>query len=207
MIDGEQEETFGNALTHLADTVHNRLGGARVYQLSARASHVPERAQCIEGPHLSFSAYHRGSKAQKFNIPRPKLAPRPARLFERPEEAEVIAPLPDGPPAQIVWRRRHRRIIRARGPERILPEWWHDKLKTRTGALIRDYYDVEDSDGQRYWLYRAAYDHSYYIENNNEALIDYSELENTAARVPQQGADMSSTQPGLEWRWYVHGLF
>ena len=45
-----------------------------------------------------------------------------------------------------------RRVVRAEGPERIAPEWWREKSIVR----LRDYYNVEDSDGRRYWIYREG---------------------------------------------------
>ena len=38
------------------------------------------------------------------------------------------------------------------GPERIAPDWW----KQHANALTRDYFRVEDTQGQRYWLYREG---------------------------------------------------
>ena len=44
------------------------------------------------------------------------------------------------------------RIARWEGPERIAPEWWLD----RPGTRLRDYYKIEDANGQRLWLYREG---------------------------------------------------
>jgi protein ImuB len=62
----------------------------------------------------------------------------------------VMATLPDGPPALFRWRRLPHRVVRAEGPERLAPEWWRHEGRTR------DYYRVEDSEGHRFWLYRAG---------------------------------------------------
>ena len=42
-------------------------------------------------------------------------------------------------------------VAEAQGPERITPEWWR-----RMSEAERDYYVVEDSEGRRFWLYRAG---------------------------------------------------
>ena len=61
--------------------------------------------------------------------------------------------LPDYPPAQFVWRRKRHRIRRAAGPERIAGEWWTaDSERSAT----RDYWQVEDEDGHRFWLFRSG---------------------------------------------------
>jgi len=129
----------------------------------------------------------------------PQRGARPLMLLPHPEPIDVIAELPDLPPAQFLWRRLRRRVVRADGPERIEPEWW----RTRTGAMarllatlpladslgddvptgrlapdapdpaLRDYYRVEDASGRRFWLFRVGL------------------------------ARRQSERP----RWYVHGVF
>ena len=78
-------------------------------------------------------------------------APRPLLLLPRPEPAEVVALIPEGPPRQFRWRGVLHQVAEAQGPERIAPEWWR-----RTGEDERDYYMVEDTAGRRFWLYRAG---------------------------------------------------
>jgi protein ImuB len=78
-------------------------------------------------------------------------AARPLLLLERPEPAEVLAVVPDGPPRHFRWRGVLHQVAEAQGPERIAPEWWR-----RTAERTRDYYVVEDAAGRRFWLYRAG---------------------------------------------------
>ena len=75
---------------------------------------------------------------------------RPTRLFERPEPVETIAAAPDGPPLRFRWRRVTHEVVAYEGPERIAPEWWRD------AGLTRDYFQVEDRNGGRFWLYREG---------------------------------------------------
>ena len=82
----------------------------------------------------------------------PTLTERPLRLLDPPEEVRVLYAVPEGPPAQFVWRRVTHRTTRYQGPERIAPEWWHDSPGTR----LRDYFKVEDDAGRRWWLYREG---------------------------------------------------
>jgi protein ImuB len=60
--------------------------------------------------------------------------------------------VPDGPPRRFYWRGENHDITGAEGPERIAGEWWRHRMYEPT----RDYYVVEDSDGQRFWLYREG---------------------------------------------------
>ena len=84
---------------------------------------------------------------------------RPVNLLVSPEPIEVVAPVPDGPPALFRWRRTRYLIARAEGPERIGPEWWLANGGHGAEALsrIRDYYRVEDNDGLRFWIYREGF--------------------------------------------------
>jgi len=144
----------------LIDRLMNRLGVEHITRLAPVASHVPERAQ-RSVPAIGGQVM--GGQAPAWEI----MVSRPFRLFERPELIETIAEVPDGPPLRFVWRRLTRKIIRSRGPERIAPEWWREignggqgsydnrqSLLLRTNA--RDYYEVEDEEGTRYWLFRAG---------------------------------------------------
>jgi protein ImuB len=79
-------------------------------------------------------------------------SPRPLLLLPRPEAAEVMALIPEGPPRQFRWRGVRHQVAHAEGPERIAPEWWR-RLRD---DLERDYYVVENADGHRFWLYRAG---------------------------------------------------
>ncbi|MGE5148328.1 MAG: DNA polymerase Y family protein, partial [Candidatus Eiseniibacteriota bacterium] len=126
-------------LGQLCDTLEARLGAGRVLRLLPRASHIPERA-------VARVAAASATDDASWPLDRP----RPVRLLARPEPIEAVAPVPDDPPLQF---RRHRaahRVVRARGPERIAPEWW------REDAPTRDYYGVEDARGRRFWLFRAG---------------------------------------------------
>src|SRR5690606_32536708 len=80
--------------------------------------------------------------------------PRPVRLLRRPERLDhVLAELPDRPPARFTWRGTTYRVVRADGPERIHGEWWRRTAETHA---VRDYFQVEDESGQRFWLFRRG---------------------------------------------------
>ena len=100
--------------------------------------------------------------------------PRPLLLLPRPEPAEVVALIPEGPPRQFRWRGVRHQVVHAQGPERIAPEWWRLEMGSDPSLLPlggnsaaeargltpspaeRDYYTVEDSAGRRFWLCRAG---------------------------------------------------
>ncbi len=158
------------ALAALADRIAARLGPEAVTVTAPEESHLPERG---EQAHVYDGALPDWSAAG----PGPWGA-RPLKLFERPEPAEVIAEVPDGPPVQVVWRRVVRRVVRAEGPERLGPEWWRTPQAgaADVGARprARDCYRVEDAQGWRLWLCRDG---------------------------------LYGDGRGAPPRWYVHGLF
>jgi protein ImuB len=133
------------ALAPLVDRLANRLGEGAVWRAEAFPSHAPERA-AVRRPPLSAPAGGGWDGAR----------PRPVRLFRRPEPVEALAPVPDDPPVMFRWRGRSHRVRRAEGPERLGEEWWRRPWDEADPAAARDYYQVEDETGARFWLYRDA---------------------------------------------------
>lgn len=87
---------------------------------------------------------------------------RPVQLLTKPELIEVTAPIPDYPPMLFRYKGKVHQIKKADGPERIEREWWLEK------GQHRDYYQVEDENGRRYWLFRSGH---YNAEGANEWFI------------------------------------
>ncbi|TMV20065.1 DNA polymerase Y family protein [Rhizobium sp. Td3] len=127
-------------ITPIVDILGNR--GQRLYRMTPVASDVPERSVVRIAP----AALETGADwASRW--------PRPSRLFAYPERIDVVALLPDQPPAVFTWRGKRRRVKRADGPERIFGEWWQ---RPREMQAVRDYFVVEDDLGERYWVYRTG---------------------------------------------------
>jgi protein ImuB len=126
----------------LIDALANRVGESRVYRLKPVASDVPER-----------SVQHVAPLAPATGEGWPDHWPRPARLFAAPEPIDAMALLPDNPPVAFTWRGVRRRVKRADGPERVFGEWWKRDSEL---AAVRDYFQVEDEAGERFWIYRAG---------------------------------------------------
>lgn len=138
----------GPALAELIDRLAARLGEDKLGRFAARQSHLPERAVAVVPP------LDTGAPADW-----PATAPRPVCLLPQPEQIEAVAEIPDGPPALFRWRGRLQRVARADGPERLAPEWWRAGGRPEADALAagtRDYYRVEATGGERYWLFRQG---------------------------------------------------
>jgi protein ImuB len=69
--------------------------------------------------------------------------PVPIRVIAEPSDES------EGRPSQFTHEGKVHRVVHAVGPERIAGEWWRGHYKTR------DYYDVEDTDGERFWIFRV----------------------------------------------------
>jgi protein ImuB len=133
-------EKAPDGLAPLVDRLAGRLGHRRLYRMSAVESDVPERSIRRIGPLAS-------------PLPWPKW-PRPVRLLSPPERVDnVLYELPDQAPVRFSWRGRLHRIRRADGPERIHGEWWKRRAEAEA---VRDYFQVEDEEGARFWLYRRG---------------------------------------------------
>lgn len=128
-------------LAALVDRLVNRLGAGRVWRAAPVESDVPERSV----RRVAALAPPSGRSWPDW--------PRPARLLTPPQPVEVTGMLPDHPPAVFTWRRHRHRVRRADGPERIAGEWWRCDAER---AATRDYWQVEDEAGRRFWLYRRG---------------------------------------------------
>jgi protein ImuB len=146
-LDNAREATVAEGLAPLIDRLVNRLGEDRVWRAVPVESHVPELA----------SGRGRALASAPEARPWDRTAPRPTRLFRRPEPVEAVMALtPDDPPTQFRWRGQLHRVRRAEGPERIGEEWWKGDIEDVETGHVRDYYRVEDDAGARFWLFRAG---------------------------------------------------
>ena len=147
----DSNENARREIQYLADRLSARHGEARVLRFVAQDTHIPEaQSAAIPAQDRDFANGPWQPRRLKTDPPL-----RPLRLFEKPEEVNAIAAVPDGPPLRFRWRRALFNVARAEGPERIAMEWWKKEKPTR------DYFRVETKEGQRFWLYRdGLYDQS-----------------------------------------------
>lgn len=129
-----QEQVSGSGYAQLIDRLQARLGARNVFRYEPVSRHTPEHAVARLPP-----------LARSHN-PMPETEARPVRLIQ-PEGIEM-----EDSGDAFTWRRQRRRIARAIGPERLHGEWMHDGME----PVSRDYFQVEDETGRRYWLFRSA---------------------------------------------------
>ncbi|MCY1672590.1 DNA polymerase Y family protein [Novosphingobium sp. SL115] len=147
-LDDSEKDTA--ALADLVDRLSTRLGPVSLCRLVPQDSHIPEQAQ-LALPAISARAPVHWPKSPEGEPPM-----RPLFLFDPPQQVEVIAQVPDGPPHRFRWQCKLHEVRLYEGPERIASEWWRRKGDEASGkgGLTRDYYRVEDVRGRRYWIFR-----------------------------------------------------
>jgi protein ImuB len=127
-------------LAELLDRLANKIGAGSIHRYLPQERYWPERS--IK-PAISIN--------EKPQTSWRKDRPRPSVLLPRPQPIEVTSPIPDYPPMLFIYKNETHHIRKADGPERIEREWWLDE------GEHRDYYQVEDQDGRRYWLFRLGH--------------------------------------------------
>lgn len=127
-------------VTELLDKITAKVGAGTIHRYVPDEHYWPER-----------SIKQASSLQEPAIIPWRNDKPRPIRLLGKPEPVDVTAPIPDYPPLMFRYKGKVHHIKKADGPERIEREWWIE------GGEHRDYYNVEDQDGQRYWLFRLGH--------------------------------------------------
>jgi protein ImuB len=127
------------ALAELLDRVAGKVGADAIQRYLPAEHYWPERSVKV-----AASLTEEPATAWPEQM-------RPIRLLSMPEPIEVMALVPDNPPKTFTYKNKRHSIVKADGPERIGREWWQDS------GEHRDYYIVEDSDGQRYWVFRSGH--------------------------------------------------
>jgi protein ImuB len=144
-------------LARLVERLCVRMGRESVVRARPVPSYVPER---------SWQAMAALDDADPLPLPpapiRPGLA-TPLCLLPVPREAKVIVSPShdlDGRPVWIDVDRDARAIVHACGPNRVAGEWWAGHLRTR------DYFDVEDEQGRRMWIFRVLENGRWFVHGS-----------------------------------------
>jgi protein ImuB len=140
---GGEEERDAAELVHLVE------------RLRARLDHGVEWGELLAS-NLPENASRRSDIAAKAEPDPSRIAVdllRPLRLLRQPRPIRVIvrpSQSRDGDPVSFTDENQTHRLDHARGPERITGQWWNGRWKTR------DYFDVLDIAGDRFWIFRVA---------------------------------------------------
>jgi|GEM_PF-454230 len=155
-----QQPLNSRRLAHLVDLLSHRLGTGHVVRPRLRADAQPERAyQNIPWvtpgkQNRKRSLLHkRVSPDRTFPLP----ATRPLQLLSPPLRITFTVESANGPPSQFKYQQQHYCIEHTWGPERIETGWW------RGPTIRRDYYRVQTTTGQRFWLFRERHHHHWHL--------------------------------------------
>jgi protein ImuB len=150
LFDEDRSLNGSRRLAALVDRLAGRLGREAVVHCWLQQEAEPELAY-REEPLIGGRAGRQKAALKKANerVPWGPLD-RPLYLLRQPLPLEALAIAPDGPPIQFRASGRRHKVARHWGPERIETGWWRNRA-----ATVRDYYRVETTGGQRYWIFRC----------------------------------------------------
>lgn len=135
------------SLSELLDKLGNKIGANNIHRYLPQERYWPEQS-------VKLAPSLKDKPATTWRTGRP----RPSLLLNKPERIDVMSLLPDYPPALFTHKGQTHHIKKADGPERIEREWWLDE------SAHRDYYQVEDQEGRRYWVFRSGH----YMEEGSQ---------------------------------------
>lgn len=164
----EHEQYTGEReLERLVERLRIRLGAEAVVRPVLVESHTPELAWGGEEARGSRQKTRAQRTAHRDGAspPLPLAAHRPLHLLATPTEVGVmVSPSHDrdGRPILFNHQGQVHDVQHAVGPERICGQWWNSRNKTR------DYFDVEDAIGRRYWLFRVLETGRWYLHGEFE---------------------------------------
>jgi protein ImuB len=154
-----QQELFAEKSAHedrrqlglLVDRLSSRLGRESVVQPTLLAEAQPEYAY----RYASLTGHKPRRTKQSPHSAKP--LPRPLCLEQQPIALEVLSLMPSGPPALFRLFGQPRQIRQSWGPERIQTGWWRGR------SIHRDYYRVETTDGNQFWLFRNLLNRRWFL--------------------------------------------
>jgi nucleotidyltransferase/DNA polymerase involved in DNA repair len=179
----EHESYAGQAeLDRLIERLRVRLGNAAIVQAELVESYVPEEAwensndenrmtNQIRSTNVQMTKRNRALADSSFdhsNLIRHssfEFRHSPLHLLPHPLEVRVmVTPSEDaeGTPAAFTQDGISRRVAHWVGPERIAGRWWNGHDKTR------DYFDVADPEGNRFWIFRVLQTGKWYLHGSFE---------------------------------------
>lgn len=153
-------------LARLIDNLSSRLGRGQV--LEARVERDAEPEQAVSYRPLTGRRQD-GSEQKTLRKLNSRLAAsgaeprpgdplrRPTRMLSPPELLIGVSCAPDAPPAEFVFENRRQRVLRHWGPERLESGWW------RGPSMRREYYRVETTDGDWWWIFRDLLSGAWYV--------------------------------------------
>jgi protein ImuB len=161
-LERRQTELFSDGIrqaTRQLACLVNRLSSRLGYQAVSRPRLVADAQPELSYFDQPLTGRHRSETRQR-RASRPASAAQPIRplyLRRSPLAVEVVA-VADGPPVRLHINQCQYTIARHWGPERIETAWWRGR------SIRRDYYRIETSTGNRFWLFRQLHDGRWFLQ-------------------------------------------
>jgi protein ImuB len=186
----QEKQIAEQELDHLIERLRVRLGEASVLFPQPVESHLPEKAyelsvlgcglSAVSGPWSGVSCKKESADNGQPTTHNPQpttdkspfvLIPpvdkpttssrnRPLHLLPAPIEihcSSLAADLDDRKPISFTHAGKVHPLVHCNGPERITGTWWEGRNKTR------DYFETEDHDGERFWIFRVEETRKWYL--------------------------------------------
>jgi protein ImuB len=131
---------------HLIDRLRAKFGDVAEWAEGVE-SYIPERAFVFRNEPLAATARH-PAVVRPLSLLGP---PRAIPVIVRPTQSV------DGQPVAFTYENEVHRLVHVHGPERIAGQWWNLSNKTR------DYFDVLDEAGNRFWMFRVMETNQWYL--------------------------------------------
>ena len=146
LFESEEGSRGVREVSRLVERLGSRLGQGAVLQPRANEELIPEHAgELLSADCELLRDWPSGRETTRWQ---PGPAARPLRLVPDPVAVELVSVGREGPPVRFYWQDRLLHVVRHWGPERIETGWW------RQTGVARDYYRVETSCGEWFWLFR-----------------------------------------------------
>ncbi len=146
----EDSRPTDGAFQRLLDRLTSRLGADAVLRAESRHEPLPEDSVALLPVTERQTSRRKSSPTTSetnHDVERLPTSSRPLCLM-LPVCVDVVAALPNGPPTSFRWQHGNYTIVRCTEPERIDTGWWSDG-----GHHTRNYYRVETTTGERFWLF------------------------------------------------------
>jgi protein ImuB len=159
------QDQDASAWQETLDRLRVQYGDDTILKAHRHEAYFPELAfHCIpaaqEDPGAAYQTMPGNQKSQTEN----QKTPSPLALLPMPQEIDVtVSPSDDRDGRPIQFRPLAsrsapvHRITQWVGPERLTGPWWEGRNKTR------DYFDVEDETGARYWIFRVQENNRWFM--------------------------------------------
>ena len=155
LVDGERENAQ-DEIENLVERLTIRLGDAAIQRAMLVESHLPERAvkysDTPTATRSDLSTRRKSDQNESDHTMVGVISARPLTLLTHPIGIGVmVSPSDDceGFPIFFTHASSVHRLNTVVGPERVASVWWTGHNKSR------DYFDVTDDDGKRFWIFRV----------------------------------------------------